>query len=108
MELLEQRAALVPLPRVYPGAGTMEKAMKELRELELKRMPATIVVTAGFDMLRDAGRSLARKLEREGVSVVYLNYPTLIHGFLQWSGVVSDAEPFLRGLVQELTGEPRP
>lgn len=80
------------LPRVYRGAGTLEKAMQELRDLELKRMPATIVVTGGFDMLRDAGRSLARKLEREGVSVVYLNYPTLIHGFLQWSGVVPDAE----------------
>jgi acetyl esterase len=80
------------LPRVYPGEDTLDKAMKELRGLELKRMPATIVVTAGFDMLRDSGRSLARKLEREGVSVVYLNYPTLIHGFLQWSGVVPDAE----------------
>jgi acetyl esterase len=66
--------------------------MQELRELEFKRMPATIVVTAGFDMLRDAGRSLARKLEQEAVSVVYLNYPTLIHGFMQWSGVVPDAE----------------
>ncbi len=80
------------LPRVYAGAGTLDKAMKELRELNLRRMPATIVVTAGFDMLRDAGRSLARKLELEGVSVVYLNYPTLIHGFMQWSGVVPDAE----------------
>jgi acetyl esterase len=80
------------LPRVYKGEGTLDEAMKELRGLELKRMPATIVVTAGFDMLRDAGRSLARKLEREGVSVIYLNYPTLIHGFLQWSGVVPDAE----------------
>lgn len=80
------------LPRVYRGEGTLDKAMQELRALELQRMPATIVVTAGFDMLRDSGRSLARKLEREGVSVVYLNYPTLIHGFLQWSGVVPDAE----------------
>jgi acetyl esterase len=80
------------LPRVYKGEGTLDKAMQELREMEFKRMPATIVVTAGFDMLRDAGRSLARKLEQEAVSVVYLNYPTLIHGFMQWSGVVPDAE----------------
>jgi acetyl esterase len=80
------------LARVYKGPGTLEKATKELRELKLKSMPATIVVTAGFDMLRDPGRSLARKLEAEGVSVVYLNYPTLVHGFLQWSGVVPDAE----------------
>jgi acetyl esterase len=80
------------LSRVYPGEGTLEKATKELQSLDLKRMPATIIVTAGFDMLRDAGRNLARELERNGVSVTYLNYPTLIHGFLQWSAVVPDAE----------------
>lgn len=41
---------------------------------------------------RGAGRSLARRFEEAGVAVTYLNYPTLIHGFLQWSGVVADAE----------------
>lgn len=80
------------IPRVYPGKGTAERATKELRDAKLERMPATIVVTAGFDMLRDAGRSFARRLENEGVAVTYLNYPTLAHGFLQWSGVVEEAE----------------
>jgi acetyl esterase len=80
------------LPRVYPGKGTAERATKELQEIRLKQMPATIMVTAGFDMLRDPGRSLARKLETAGVSATYLNYPTLMHGFLQWSGVVADAD----------------
>ncbi len=80
------------LPRVYPGAGTAERATKELRDAKLEKMPATIVVTAGFDMLRDPGRSFARRLEQKGAAVTYLNYPTLIHGFLQWSGVVEDAD----------------
>ena len=77
---------------VYPGKGTVERAVKELRSAKMEKMPATIVVTAGFDMLRDPGQSLARRMEKAGTAVTYLNYPTLIHGFLQWSGVVEDAE----------------
>lgn len=80
------------LPRVYRSPEAAEQATKEFRDARLNAMPATIVVTAGFDMLRDAGRSFAKRLEAEGVAVTYLNYPTLIHGFLQWSGVVEDAE----------------
>lgn len=77
---------------VYPGKGTMQRAVKELRSAKMEKMPATIIVTAGFDMLRDPGQSLARRMEKAGTAVTYLNYPTLIHGFLQWSGVVEDAE----------------
>lgn len=79
-------------PRIYPGAGTAERASKELREAKFSQMPAAIVVTAGFDMLRDAGRSLARRFEEARVAVTYLNYPSLTHGFLQWSGVIEDAQ----------------
>src|SRR3546814_8869210 len=55
-------------------------------------MPATILSTAGFDILRDAGRAYARRLESEGVSVLYLNFPSLNHSFLQASGVIADAD----------------
>src|SRR3546814_1205230 len=55
-------------------------------------MPATILSTAGFDILRDAGRAYARRLESEGVSVLYLNFPSLNHSFLEASGVIADAD----------------
>lgn len=58
----------------------------------LKAMPATILVTAGFDPLRDQGRRFARRLEEDGVSVTYLNYGSLTHSFLNWSGVIGEAE----------------
>jgi acetyl esterase len=79
-------------PLVFQGEGALAKAAQQLKDARLESMPATIVVTAGFDVLRDSGRSLARRLERKGVPVTYLNYPSLTHGFLQWSGVVDDAE----------------
>lgn len=77
---------------VYPAKGMAERAVKEIKSVKMEKMPASIIVTAGFDMLRDPGRGLARRMEKAGTAVTYLHYPTLIHGFLQWSGVVEDAE----------------
>jgi len=61
-------------------------------EADLRGLPATIVVTAGYDPLRDQGRRLAARLERDGVGVTYLEYPSLTHSFLNWSGVIEDAD----------------
>ncbi len=80
------------MPMAFGDAETISRAARELDEGTMAGMPATIVVTAGFDVLRDPGQLLAQRLERDGVSATYLNYPTLAHGFLQWSGVVADAE----------------
>jgi acetyl esterase len=49
----------------------------------LAGLPPTVLVTAGFDPLRDEGRQLAIDLMRADVPVVYLPNPTLTHGFLQ-------------------------
>lgn len=78
--------------RVFPGRDLKNPEISPIRAASLKGMPATILATAGFDILRDAGRAYATRLEREGVSVIYLNYASLNHSFLQASGVVDDAE----------------
>lgn len=57
----------------------------------LRDMPPAIVVTAGFDPLRDQGRRFAERLNGEGVSATYRNYPSLAHSFLNWSGTIEDA-----------------
>jgi acetyl esterase len=62
----------------------------------LAGMPATIVVTAGYDPLRDQARRFAGRLEAEGSSVIYLNYGSLTHSFLNWSGVIEEAEAAAR------------
>lgn len=80
------------VPMAFGDAATAARAAEEIRAGGMKGMPATIVVTAGFDILRDPAQALARQLERDGVAVTYLNYPTLTHGFLQFSGVVADAD----------------
>lgn len=42
--------------------------------------PAT-VVTAGFDPLRDGGKTYAEQLVRNGVPTRYENYDSMVHGF---------------------------
>lgn len=80
------------IPLVFGDEATAKRAAEELDAKNMARMPATILVTAGFDVLRDPARALAREMDRDGVAVTYLNYPTLTHGFLQFSGVVEDAD----------------
>jgi acetyl esterase len=79
------------LPRVFPGQNIAQPDISPIRAWSLEGMPATILATAGFDILRDAGRAYAKRLERAGVSVLYLNYASLNHSFLQASGVVDAA-----------------
>jgi acetyl esterase len=62
-----------------------------VRALDVSGVPAAMVITAGNDPLRDEGAAYAKKLEEAGVSVVLLENPTMIHGFLWMSGVVDHA-----------------
>lgn len=63
-----------------------------LRAESMRGLPATLLLTAGWDILRDQGRQYAQRLEADGVPVLYLNAGSLGHGFMQRSGVYDDAD----------------
>jgi len=46
-------------------------------------LPKAILVTCGFDMLRDVGHAYAQKLATAGNDIMYVHYPELPHGFIQ-------------------------
>jgi acetyl esterase len=54
-------------------------------------LPPTMLVTAGFDVLRDEGMAYAEKLRAAGVPVTSRIEPGLIHGFFNMSGVIDAA-----------------
>jgi len=60
------------------------------QEADLTGLPGALVVTAGYDMLKDEGRDFADRLKRAGVPVDYRHYPTMAHDFLS-QGDVSPA-----------------
>lgn len=57
----------------------------------LAALPPAYVLTAGYDPLVDEGRAYAERLEREGVSTRYREYPDMVHGFLLMGGAIGPA-----------------
>ncbi|HEY3065660.1 MAG TPA: alpha/beta hydrolase [Methylomirabilota bacterium] len=53
-----------------------------LRAPRLAGQPPTLIVTGGFDPLRDEGQAYAERLREAGVDVVYREYPGQIHAFV--------------------------
>ena len=52
---------------------------------KLDMVPPALIITAGFDPLRDEGKAYAEMLQKNGVKVDYKEYPSLIHGFLNFT-----------------------
>lgn len=48
-------------------------------------LPPAILVTNGFDPLRDVGHANARKLAAAGNDLTYIHNPDLTHGFPQFT-----------------------
>ncbi|HEX7738250.1 MAG TPA: alpha/beta hydrolase [Marmoricola sp.] len=60
------------------------------------------VVTAGFDPLRDEGEAYAKLLAEHGVSVEAKRYPSMIHGFINMTGLGAEAPAYHREISEVL------
>lgn len=60
------------------------------------RLPPALVLTAGFDPLRDEGRLYADKLSAAGNAVQYICFERQMHGFLGMGGVIDEANTAVR------------
>jgi acetyl esterase len=85
------------------GADPEDPRLSVLRAPDLGAVPPALVVTAGFDPLRDEGEAYAQRLRDAEVPVVVRRFPGLIHGFINMTGISASA----RDAVLEMAGTVR-
>jgi acetyl esterase len=71
-----------------------------LRARKLAGLPATAIAIAGHDPLYDEGAAYARTLAAAGIEVTLLDYPSLVHGFLRFTGVAPAAAAAAREVAR--------
>jgi acetyl esterase len=85
-------------------AGTSPRGDPRLSPLRarLAGLGPMIVATAGFDPLRDAGHAFADALAAAGVDVRRREHPSLVHGFLGFTGVSCACDAAVAALHREV------
>lgn len=73
-----------------------------LHHPNLTGLPPAVVVTAGFDPLRDEGQAYAEALAAAGVPVRHRCHEGLVHGFAQMTGAVPAARRAMMDAMAQL------
>jgi acetyl esterase len=66
---------------------------------ELSGLPPMVIAMAGHDPLHDEGVAYAEALRAAGVIVTSLDFPSLVHGFLRFTGPVAAAAVAVEEIV---------
>lgn len=108
-ELFDQGFLLVREDMDWFTANYVGSADKQDPRLSILRAPdvegtaPALILTAGFDPLRDEGEAYAARLREAGVPVVLRRFPGLIHGFFNLTGISRSS----RDAVIEIAGAAR-
>jgi acetyl esterase len=82
------RADIAWFNQAYTGGqrDRNDPGLSPLRAADLSGLCPAIIVTCGFDPLRDEGEAYAKALEKAGTSVVWWREAGLLHGFANMTG----------------------
>jgi acetyl esterase len=82
------------------GGDRGDPRVSPLRATDLSGLAPALIVTAGFDILRDEGEAYAASLKQAGVRTMLRRYPGYAHGFMALLGLW----PGPREAIHEIAG----
>jgi acetyl esterase len=68
----------------------------------LSNLPPALILTAGFDPLRDEGADYAKRLTEAGNRACYVNFPRQIHGFISMGRILDESHTAVALCASEL------
>ncbi|MBX3446084.1 MAG: alpha/beta hydrolase [Parvibaculaceae bacterium] len=83
-------------------ADYADPRVSPMREADLSGLAPAIVVTAGFDPLRDQGAEYAQRLKAAGVSVSYTCEDSLPHAFTAMTGAIPAAKAACEKIARDV------
>lgn len=86
----------------YAAPDPLDPRVSPLLAARHEGLPPAIVVTAGFDPLRDEGEAYVATLRGAGVPVTHLDAADLVHGFVLMDGAIAGADREVRRLIAAL------
>ena len=89
-------------------AQRLDLRASPLWAVDLAGLPPALIVTAGFDPLRDEGCLYADRLQRAGVPVTYRCHDSLIHGFVSMTGAIDEARRAIARVTADIREALRP
>lgn len=69
---------------------------------DLTDLPPALVITAGFDPLRDEGQAYVDRLREHGVEVEHICYTDMIHAFVSFAGGIEAGEHAIQTIGERL------
>ncbi len=85
-----------------PSGNDLDWRASPLLRDDLSRLPPSLVLTAGFDPLRDEGLEYADRLVAAGNRATYVCFERQIHGFITMGRVIDEANAAVRLCAAEL------
>lgn len=87
---------------VPEGQDNSDPRLSPLLAEDLSGLPKALVITAGYDPLKDEGKAYADRLAASGVDVTYKDYPDMIHGFFNMTALSPDAKEAVKDAAKAL------